>query len=329
MQPQCKQIWEEWVNESCNWLFQQKVEDLFESATKQNGEPFYTLETVNDAVSSNRKTMSNIIQLRLEKERIEELNEWALAKETKESDFPRPTVSQYLNWTTIISGAGHEKGVYATHCEAVWHGLENRQFRLLWKEKDNNSEEILFIKQMLREATWMDCTRETCTLFRSMGKQCPMLTKQFESDTMITSSVYQHDIPIMQVEVCGEKPQPEKDERKLCIISCWNLCYASLTYGMEVGKDWASLIKMKKNCKTGIIDTNKYRVDLNGAETDSKIFVDLLKLLEMMVAALYECIGQEEEIYENCQKLVKLTKLKPGSEIKNKTNIGNVGSTVS
>ena len=128
----------------------------------------------------------------------------------------------------------------------------------------------------------------------------------------------------MQVEVCGKKPHPEKDEKKLCIISCWNLCYASVTYGMELGKDWASLIKMKKNRKTGIIDTNKYTVDLNGAETDSKIFVDLLKLLEMMVAALDECIGQEEEIYANCQKLVKLKKLKPGSEIKNKTNVANV-----
>ena len=140
---------------------------------------------------------------------------------------------------------------------------------------------------------------------------------------MITS-VYQHDVLIMQAEVCGGKPHPGKDEKKLCIISCWNLCYASLTYGMEVGKDWASLIKMKKNKKTGIIDTNKYTVDLNGAETDSKIFVDLLKLLEMMVSALNECIGQEEEIYANCQKLVKLKKLKPGSAIKNKTNVANV-----
>ena len=51
------------------------------------------------------------------------------------------------------SGAGHEKGVYMTNCEAVWHGLEN------WKENDNNSKEVLFIKQMLREATWMDCTQ--------------------------------------------------------------------------------------------------------------------------------------------------------------------------
>ena len=37
--------------------------------------------------------MSNIIQLGLEKERIEELNEWALAKEMKESGFPRPMES--------------------------------------------------------------------------------------------------------------------------------------------------------------------------------------------------------------------------------------------
>ena len=139
-----------------------------------------------------------------------------------------------------------------------------------------------------------------------------MLTKQFESDTMITSSVYQHDVPIMQVEVCGENPHPEKDEKKLGIISCWNLCYTSLTYGMEVGKDWASLIEMNKNRKTGIINTNKYTVHLNGAKTDSKIFVDLLKLLEMMVSTLDECISQEEEIYANCRKLVKLKKLKPG-----------------
>ena len=122
--------------------------------------------------------------------------------------------------------------------------------------------------------------------------------------------------------MCGGKPHPEKDEKKLCIISCWNLCYASVTYGMEVGKDWAALIKMKKNCKTGIINTNKCTVDLNGAETDSKIFVHLLKLLEMIVAVLAECIGQEEEIY--CWKLVKLKKFKPGSEIKNKTNVANV-----
>ena len=51
MQPQRKQNWDKWVTASRNWLFQQKVEDLFESATKQNGEPFYTLETINDAVS--------------------------------------------------------------------------------------------------------------------------------------------------------------------------------------------------------------------------------------------------------------------------------------
>ena len=68
--------------------------------------------------------MSNVIQLRLEKERIKELNEWALAKEMKESGFPRPTESRYLNWKVIVSGAGHKKGVYATHCEVVWHGLE-------------------------------------------------------------------------------------------------------------------------------------------------------------------------------------------------------------
>ena len=107
------------------YLFQKKVEELFESATRQNGESFYTLKTINDAVPLNKKTMSNIIQLRLEKERIEDLNEWALSKETKESGFPVPMVSQYLNWKAIVVGGGHEKGVYMTCCEAVWHGLEN------------------------------------------------------------------------------------------------------------------------------------------------------------------------------------------------------------
>ena len=100
------------------------------------------------------------------------------------------------------------------------------------------------------------------------------------------------------------------------------LCQCHLQNGS--GKGLANLIKMRKNHKTGIINTNKYTVDLNGAETDSKILVDLLKLLEMIATALDECIGQEEEIYTNCQKLVKLKKLKPGSEIKNKINVANV-----
>ena len=120
MQPQHKQIWDEWVTASHNWLL-----DLFESATKQNGKPFYTLETINNAVSLNKKTMSNIIELRLEKERIGELNEWALAKETKESGFARPMEGRYLNWKVIVSGAGHEKRVYATReAGMAWTGIE-------------------------------------------------------------------------------------------------------------------------------------------------------------------------------------------------------------
>ena len=95
-------------------------------------------------------------------------------------------------------------------------------------------------------------------------------------------------------------------------------------YRMEVGKDWTSLIRMKKNHKTGLINTNKFTVNLKGAETDSKIFVDLLKLLEMLVSVLDECISQEEKIYENCWSLVKQKKLIPGSVIKNKTNVANV-----
>ena len=69
--------------------------------------------------------MSNIIELRLEKERIEDLNEWALSKETKESGFSVPTVSRFLNWKVLVGGGGHKKGVYATCYEAVRYGLEN------------------------------------------------------------------------------------------------------------------------------------------------------------------------------------------------------------
>ena len=170
----------------------------------------------------------------------------------------------------------------------------------------------MFVKQMLCENTWMDCKPETCPL-NIDGKKCLMPTKQFQYDTMITASIYAHDVPILQTEVCGEKPNPERDEKKLCITSCWNLCYASLAYGMEVGKDWASLIKMEKNRETGIINTNKYLIHLNGVESKGKIYCDLLQLLKMMVSAMDEVGIQEVEMHNACQKLVKLSKLKPGS----------------
>ena len=64
----------------------------------------------------------------------------------------------------------------------------------------------------------------------------PHANEVLQRDTLITMSVYNSDVPIFQVEVTGEKMGAEDDEKKLMLTSCWNLCYTSKTFGMEVAK---------------------------------------------------------------------------------------------
>ena len=74
-----------------------------------------------------------------------------------------------------------------------------------------------------------------------------MPTQQFHCNTMITSNINGHDVPVFQVEVAGDKGTELMDDKKLCLISSWNLCFETKAYGMEVGKDSATIIKIQKN----------------------------------------------------------------------------------
>ena len=96
----------------------------------------------------------------------------------------------------------------------------------------------------------MDCMPANCTLHCKNNYPCSMPMQQFCCYTMIMSNINGNDVPVFQVEVAGEKGTESVDDKKLCLILSWNLCFASKAYGMEVGKDSAMIIKMQKNRET-------------------------------------------------------------------------------
>ena len=99
-----------------------------------------------------------------------------------------------------------------------------------------------------------------------------MPTETFSYDTMITSDIDCHDVPIFQVEVAGKKGTEALDDKKLCLTSSWNLCYLSVAYGMEVGKDTITFLQMKKDRKAGVIECTKYPIPITGSQRGSKNF---------------------------------------------------------
>ena len=112
-----------------------------------------------------------------------------------------------------------------------------------------------------------------------------MSSKSFNCDALVTMTVYNSNVPIFQVEVTGEKMGAEDDEKKLILISCWNLCYTSKTFGMEVAKSSITFIQMEKKRDTGTIACSSWHAKLNGANKDGKVFDNLLNILDMIIAA--------------------------------------------
>ena len=187
-----------------------------------------------------------------------------------------------------------------------------------------NDAAVHFVKQMLRENEWMDCTLTDCSLHHQTKHPCPMPMQQFHCNTMVMSNINGHDVLIFQVEVAGERGTKVKDDKKICLISAWNLCYASKTYGIEVGKDSAMIMKMEKNRETGVINCLKFPVDMNGSSRGGKFFKQLLKLVYMIVAAMHDVKTQETEMYDACTTLLYFGGVKPGNKICQKCN-ENIG----
>ena len=162
---------------------------------------------------------------------------------------------------------------------------------------------------MLRGNEWMDCMPGNCLLHRKNKHPCPMPMQQICCDTMITSHIQRHNVPVFQVEVAREKGTQKQDDRKICLTSSWNLCYTSRAYGMEVGKDSATIIKMEKNRKSTVIECSKFQVDLNGSGISGKIFKQLLKVLGLIKVDLHASCRRNQKCMVHAPPYLGLAKL--------------------
>ena len=146
-----------------------------------------------------------------------------------------------------------------------------------------------------------------------------MPSKSFNCDALVTISVYNSNVPIFQVEITGEKMGAEDDKKKLMLTSCWNLCYTSKTFGMEVAKSSVTFIQMEKKRDTRTTACSSWNAKLNGANKDEKVFDDLLNILDMIIAALDASYMQFDTVWDNCQKLLDADKIELGSTFIRKT----------
>ena len=272
--PECLQLWEACKKASRDYLFDKEVTKLFGSV--RTGLPNFIHEEINETKSDDHDLMQNILKLREFKISVESLNDFLLGKKIGDNVpdvLQQPKVNKRQRLKVVVCAGGADNGCYTARCQVVWHAVHTRDFRSLFSTTtaaDNAA--VNFIKQMLRENKWMDCMPANCTLLRQTQYPCPMPMEQFCCDTMVMSSINRHDVPVFQVEVAGEKGTDVKDDKEICLISAWNLCFVSKMYGMEVGKDSATIIKMEKNRETGVIDCSKFPVDLNGSGRGGKIF---------------------------------------------------------
>ena len=83
---------------------------------------------------------------------------------------------------------------------------------------DEARSELDFIKECLTSDVWGGCSRRSCPVYEhqeNTGKyfnpHCFMPSKSLQSDGMITISMHNHEIPIFQVEIHGDKADKNKD----------------------------------------------------------------------------------------------------------------------
>ena len=198
---------------------------------------------------------------------------------------------------TTITGSG--KGLYSMKCEVIWHSLNSKEFSDIFSRTKLDIPAQQFMKQMLQSNSWFQCSKDNCSYHKTHNTQCLMPTKSFNCDALIMMSVYNSDVPIFQVEVTGEKMGAEDDEKKLMLTSCWNLCYTSNMYGMEVGKSSVTFIQMEKMRDVGTIACTSWVAQLTGANTGGKVFDDLVRILDMIIAAIDTSYRQFDKVWDN------------------------------
>ena len=189
----------------------------------------------------------NIRKLKEEKIRISNLNDRFLVCEGGEPiKYVMPQATNDISFKVLTTITGSGKGLYSVKCEAIWHSLNSKEFRDLFSRTKPDIPAQQFMKQMLRSNSWFECSQDNCSYNKVYKTQCPMPKKSFNCNVLVTMSVYNSDVPIFQVEVTGEKMGAKDDKKKLMLTSCWNLCYTSKTFGMEVAKSSVTFIQMEK-----------------------------------------------------------------------------------
>ena len=261
--------------------------------------------------SDQEGTMQKILQLWEFKTYVESLNEFFLRKKIGgcHTMVQWPKVNKQQRLKVVVCTGRSNNGCHSTRCQAVWHAVHPRDFQSLFTSLDAKESAIHFVKKMLKENEWMDCMPGNCLLHCKNKRPCPMPMQQFCCDTMITSHIQRHNVPVFQVEVAREKGTQKQDDRKICLTSSWNLCYTSRAYGMEVGKDSATIIKMEKNRKSAVIECSKFQVDLNGSGTSGKIFKQLLKVLGLIKVDLHASCRRNQKCMMHAPPYLGLAKL--------------------
>ena len=60
-------------------------------------------------------------------------------------------------------------------------------------------------------------------------------------------SVHLQEIPIFQIEIHGDKANPNADKPKMALLACWALAYMSITFCMLVKARSLEVYKFKKD----------------------------------------------------------------------------------
>ena len=188
-----QQNWNRYREAARNSVFQKKVLELFGENEDDDGNYIYKYSTIKECKivpDTFAWIAENIRKLKEEKIRISNLNDWFLVCEGGEPIkyvMPKSTNDISFKVLTTITGSG--KGFYSTKCKAIWHSQNSKEFRDLFLRTKPDIPAQQFMKQMLRSNSWFECSRDNCSYNKSHNAQCPMPSKSFNCNALVTMSV--------------------------------------------------------------------------------------------------------------------------------------------
>ena len=304
-----QQKWNQYRKAARNCIFQKKVLELFGKNRNEDGNYLYKYSTIEDCKifpSTPALIRVNISELKKEWRRISKLNDWFLVREGRAPVKDVMLCQVYISFKVLTTKTGSGKGLYLMKCEEIWHSLNSKEFRDIFSRTKPSIPAQQFMKQMLRSNSWFQCSKDNCSFNKTHNTQFPMPTKSFNCNALVMMSVYNSDIPIFHMEVTREKMGAEDDKKKLMLTSCWNLCYTSKTFGMEVGKSCITFIQMEKMRDQGTIASPSWIAQLISANTLGRVFDDLVRILDIIITALDASYMQFNKVWDNCQKLLDI-----------------------